>query len=104
MAAPFFKFDRNTNLGRDIDRWLELSREATLKGEAVRAQLIQMRDSDGSQDAHYQLIQSEGGFQSAQWESPTKAAHESFLELDSMYAAQQSAKAAVMQACAKHGA
>ena len=108
MAASIFLFDRQKDLMRDSVRALGLIREGMLLLEATRGVWIQSRDGDGSQDAHYDLTASLGGFLAGDYTTANAAARASFLELDSLYskiatnATVSDVRTAIEQACAKH--
>lgn len=108
MAANIFLFDRQKDLMRDTTRALGLIREGMLLLEATRGVWIQSRDGDGSQDAHYDLTATLGGFQAGDYANANAATRASFLELDSLYskvgtnASVSDVRAAIEQACAKH--
>lgn len=104
MAAAFIDYDPTTPAGRLMARALQLLREGKEVLSHVREILIQMRDGNGSQDAHYALNATEIGFASA------TTARASFEELDSLHAkvtagagVGDATGAAIIQACAKHG-
>lgn len=110
MAANFIDFDRQSDVGRQIARGLQLIREGREALSNARAILIQMRDGDGSDAAHYDLVAIEVGYQAADFASANAAAKASFDELDSLHAkitagagSGDSTGAAITQACAKHG-
>ena len=108
MAANIFLFDRQKDLMRDTVRALGMIRQGVLLLQASRAVWIQSRDGDGSQDAHYDLTATLGGFQPGDYATANAACRASFLEIDSLYskvgtnAPVSDVLAAIEQACAKH--
>lgn len=80
MAFNHIHFNDQTQYGRMLRRMLNLSEEADDLFTDVRDCMIQMRDGDGSQDAHYAEITSKFGFAS---DAKARAA---FEELDAAYA------------------
>lgn len=110
MAAAFIDMDRQTEVGRQIARALQLLREGQETLSHARAVIIQMRDGDGSQAVHYDLVAAEVGYQAGDFADANAAARASFLELDSLHAkitagdgVGDATGAAIAQACAKHG-
>lgn len=110
MAANLIKFDRTKDIPRDVTRALQMIREGKEVLGHVREVIIQARDGDGSQSAHYDLVASEGGYEAGDYADANAAAKASFEELDSLYAklnagagVGDSTGAAITQACAKHG-
>jgi len=79
MAFQHIHFNDQTQYGRALRRALQLSEEADDGLTDVRDVMIQMRDGDGSQDAHYAELTSKFGFAS---DAKARAA---FEELDSAY-------------------
>lgn len=79
MAFNHIHFNDQTQYGRMLRRMLNMSEEADDLFTDVRDCMIQMRDGDGSQDAHYAEITSRFGFAS---DAKARAA---FEELDSAY-------------------
>lgn len=79
MAAAHIYFNDATAYGRQLRRMLQTNEQADDLMADLRDVMIQMRDSDGSQDAHYAEITSRFGFQS---DAKARAA---FEELDSAY-------------------
>ena len=79
MAFAHIHFNDQTQYGRSLRRMLNLSEEADDLFTDVRDVMIQMRDGDGSQDAHYAEVTSRFGFAS---DAKARAA---FEELDSAY-------------------
>lgn len=109
MAANHIKFDQTTEIGRKVARGLQLLREGRQVLTEVREALIQTRDGDGSDAAHYDLTASLVGYQAGDYASANAAAKASFDELDSLHAKVTATAtgdvtgAALTQACAKHG-
>lgn len=110
MAAAFIDLNRETELGRMKARGLQMIREGRQLLAQARAIEIQMRDGDGTQDAHYTLNATEQGVQPAGYASAAAAARASFNECDSLIVKLtqpsgqgDSTGAAIDQACAKHG-
>lgn len=79
MAFAHVHFNDQTAYGRMLRRALQLNEEGDGLLRDVRAVMIQMRDGDGSQDAHYAEVTSRFGFAS---DAKARAA---FEELDSAY-------------------
>lgn len=79
MAVAHVYFNDQLQFGRQLRRALQLSEEADDCLTDVRDVMIQMRDGDGSQDAHYAKITARFGFPS---DAKARAA---FEELDSAY-------------------
>ena len=79
MAFAHLHFNDQLQYGRQLRRMLQLSEEADDLMKDVRDVMIQMRDGDGSQAAHYAEVTSKFGFAS---DAKAKAA---FDELDSAY-------------------
>jgi len=78
MAAHIF-FDDQTVYGRKLRRVTQMMEESDDLLADVRDVMIQMRESDGSQDAHYAEVATRFGFDTA------AKARSAFLELDSAY-------------------
>lgn len=78
MAAHIY-FDDQTVYGRKLRRAMQLMEESDDLLADVRDVMIQMRESDGSQDAHYTEVATRFGFDTA------AKARSAFLELDSAY-------------------
>jgi len=78
MFAHIF-FNDQTNYGRMLRRTLQMMEESDDLIKDVRDVMIQMRDGDGSDEAHYAEVTSRFGFTS---NAKAKAA---FEELDSAY-------------------
>lgn len=79
MAFNHIHFNDQNQYGRMLRRMLQMSEEADDLMTDVRDVMIQMRDGDGSQDAHYAELTSKFGFAS---DAKARAA---FEELDSAY-------------------
>lgn len=109
MAAAFIPHDRNTDLMRPVVRALQLIREGVETLTHARAVILQTRDGDGTQAAHYDLTATLGGFTAGDYADGPAAAKASFDELDSIHfklttnASVSDVAAAIAQACAKHG-
>jgi len=79
MAFNHIHFNDQTQYGRSLRRMLSMSEESDDLMRDVRDMMIQMRDGDGSQDAHYAELTARFGF-------PNDAsARAAFEELDSAY-------------------
>lgn len=109
MAANFIDYDKATDVGRMITRGLQMVREGRQVLLDARAIMIQMRDGDGSQAAHYDLLRTEAGYAAGDYSTADAAAKASFDEIDSLLgkiatdAEVSFVSAAIAQACAKHG-
>jgi hypothetical protein len=109
MAANYIELDRQTDVGRQLIRGLQMVREGKEILAAVRDVIIQMRDGDGSQASHYDVVAGEMGYTANDYADANAAAKASFDELDSLMAkintdnSVSSVRAAIHQACAKHG-
>jgi phosphoribosylformylglycinamidine (FGAM) synthase-like amidotransferase family enzyme len=109
MAAGIIKFDRNSDAMRPAVRALQMIREGLDVLRAQRAIMLQFRDGDGSQAAHYDLLAAAGVFAAGDYADANAAAKASFDELDSLFAklstdaSVSAVNAAILQACAKHG-
>ena len=109
MAANFIELDKATDRGRGLTRGLQMIREGLELLVHERDVMIQMRDGDGSQAAHYDVLASEAGYIANDYADANAAAKASFDELDSLLAKLNTdgsvsfVKAAIYQACAKHG-
>ena len=80
MAAAHLSFDdRDNKYGEMLRRMLDLSEQGDDLMADVRDVMIQMRDGDGSQAAHYAIVTTAFGFPT---DAISKAA---FEELDSAY-------------------
>lgn len=79
MASNHIHFNDQTSYGRQLRRMLQLMKEGDDLMRDVRDVMIQMRDGDGSQDAHYAEVTTRFGFTS---DAKARAA---FEELDSAY-------------------
>lgn len=109
MAANLIKCDKAKDPTRMAVRGMQLIREGMYVLEQARAAYIQSRDGDGSQAAHYALTATEGGYSAGGYADANASAKASFDELDSLYSkvgtdnAVSNVRAAILQACAKHG-
>lgn len=79
MAFQHIHFNDQTQYGRQLRRMLQMSEEADDLMKDVRDVMIQMRDGDGTDAAHYAEVTSRFGFVS------NAKAKEAFDELDSAY-------------------
>ncbi len=79
MAFAHLHFNDQIQYGRSLRRLLNISEEADDLFTDVRDVMIQMRDGDGSADAHYAEVTARFGFTS---DANARAA---FEELDSAY-------------------
>ena len=79
MAFQHIHFNDQTQYGRQLRRFLDMAEESDDIMTDVRDVMIQMRDGDGSQAAHYAEVTSKFGFAS---DAKSK---EAFEELDSAY-------------------
>jgi hypothetical protein len=77
--ANHIKFNAQTPYGAMLRSSLRTNEDADLQFTRVRDVMIQMRDGDGSQDAHYAELTTRFGFAS---DAKARAA---FEELDSCY-------------------
>lgn len=108
MAANYIELDRTTEIGRRLSRYGQMLREAVDGLAQTRAAMIQMRDGDGSQAAHYDVLAAEAGYVANDYADANTAARASFLELDSLLSKVNTdaevsfVRAALDQFCAKH--
>lgn len=79
MAFNHIHFDDQTSYGRQLRRMLQMSEEADDLMKDVRDVMIEMRDGDGSDPAHYAEVTTRFGFTS------NEKAKAAFDELDSAY-------------------
>lgn len=79
MAFNHIHFNDQTQYGRQLRRMLQMTEESDDLMKDVRDLMIQMRDGDGSQAAHYAEVTTRFGFTS------DAKAKEAFDELDSAY-------------------
>ena len=79
MAFQHIHFNDQSQYGRQLRRVLQLMEESDDLLTDVRDMMIQMRDGDGSQDAHYAEVTARFGFVS---DAKARAA---FEELDSCH-------------------
>lgn len=77
--AAHIHFNDQTQYGRQLRRMLNLMEESDDLMADVRDVMIQMRDGDGSQDAHYAELTTRFGF------TTDAKARAAFEELDSAY-------------------
>lgn len=109
MAANFIDYDAQTPVGRKVARGLQMLREARDVLRDALALMAEMKDGDGSQASHFDLLAAEGGFSAADYADANAAAKASFDELNSLYfklstnAEVSDVAAAITQACARHG-
>lgn len=80
MAASYIYFNDQTQFGRMLRALLRTLEAGDDQFEDVRDVMLQMRDGDGTQDAHYTDIRNKFGFDT---DAKARAA---FEELDSAYA------------------
>lgn len=79
MAFAHIHFDDQTPYGKKLRRLLQLMEDGDDLFTDVRDVMIQMRDGDGSEDAHYAEVTARFGFTS---DAKARAA---FEEIDSAY-------------------
>lgn len=79
MAFNHIHFDDQTIYGRKLRRLLQMAEESDDLFTDVRDVMIQMRDGDGSADAHYAEVKTRFGF------TTDAKARAAFEELDSAY-------------------
>ncbi len=79
MAFAHIHFNDQTQYGRMLRRLLNKAEESDDEFTDVRDVMVQMRDGDGSQSAHYAEVTARFGFAS------DAKAKEAFEELDSAY-------------------
>ncbi len=111
MSANLIKCDKSKDLTRLAIRGMQLIREGMYVLEQARAAYLQSRETgaDGSQSSHYALTATEGGYSAGGYADANSAAKASFDEIDSLYSkvgtdnAVSNVRAAILQACAKHG-
>lgn len=105
MATTFVDYDKQTDVGRNITRGIQLVREGRDVLRDVLAVMLTMIDGDGSSATHFTRLKTEAGYES---DAVAKA---SWDELNSLYsklitpAGQQASDVgpAITQACARHG-
>lgn len=109
MPASIITFDTGSNIGRAILGALQKVRDGRQELACLRAVLIQMRNGNGEQAAHYAIQTAKAGYQAEGYADANTAAKASFDELDSLISklATDEPVSAVMtaldQCCAKHG-
>jgi phosphoribosylformylglycinamidine (FGAM) synthase-like amidotransferase family enzyme len=109
MAADIILYDRNSDAMRNANRGMQMLVEGVRLLASQRDSMIRHRDGDGSQDIHYDLLATEGGFEAGDYASANAAARASFNEIDSLVgklttnASVADVAAAIAQAPAKHG-
>lgn len=109
MAAALIKFNKQSDLGRQLVRGLQLAREARDVLDEVRAAMIQGVDGATNVAANFALLTTEMGYSAGGYADANTAAMASFAELDSLWAKMTATAtgdvtgAAITQACAKHG-
>ncbi len=109
MAANYIEFNHLVDPGRSIARGLQMIREGIRTLTDARAIILQMRDGDGSDAAHYDLVASELGVQAGDYASANAAAQALFNEIDSLWfklttnSSVSDVAAAIAQAPAKLG-
>lgn len=108
MAANFIQVDKTTEFGRNLARGGQLLLEGLQLLVQCRDNMIQARDGDGTQAAHYDLLRAQAGYVMNDYASADAAAKASFDELDSLLSkintdnAVSNVKAAIYQFAAKH--
>jgi phosphoribosylformylglycinamidine (FGAM) synthase-like amidotransferase family enzyme len=109
VAANIIRFDRNSDAMRDAVRAMTMIREGLDVLRNQRNKMLQYRDGDGTQAAHYDQLAAAGVFVAGDYADANAAAKASFDELDSLHAklsgngSVTDVNAAIMQAPAKHG-
>jgi hypothetical protein len=86
VAAPLIKFDKTKDIPRQVIRGLQMIREGKRVLTDARAALIQTRDGDGADAAHYARTVTECGYEAGDYASAAAAAKKSFEEVDSLWA------------------
>jgi hypothetical protein len=79
MAFTHIHFNQDSQYGRKLRAFLNKAEQSDDEFTDVREVMLQMRDGDGSQDAHYAEVTSKFGFAS---DAKARAA---FEELESAY-------------------
>jgi hypothetical protein len=109
MAANHIIFNKQHDVMRQAVRGMQLIREGRDVLAQARASMLQMRDGDGSQASHYDLLANAAGFGAGDYGSADAAAKASFDEVDSLAfklttnSSVSDMTAAIDQCCAKHG-
>lgn len=109
MASNYIEVNRTTDVGRQLVRGLQMVREGKETLARLRDVIIQMRDGDGSDPAHYDVLAGEAGYVANDYATANAAAKASFDEIDSLLSKintdnnVSNVLAAINQACAKHG-
>lgn len=109
MAANHIIFNKQHDVMRQAVRGMQLLREGRDVLTEARAALIQMRDGDGSQASHYDLLATQAAFAAGDYADANAAAKASFDELDSVWSkvatdnSVSAVSAAIAQCAAKHG-
>lgn len=109
MAANLILSDATKQICIQRNRALTMIREGVRILTDSRAAMLQARDGDGSQTAHYDLLASQGGYQAGDYADANAAAKASFDEIDSLHAklttdgSVSAVASAIAQAPAKHG-
>lgn len=85
MAAEAILFDDQSDIGKQIVRYLQLIREGREGLRTVREILIKMKDLELADEEQYALIVTEVGYESAGYATAKDAAKRSFEELDSLF-------------------
>lgn len=85
MAFAHIHFDDQSNYGRKLRRALNLLEEGDDLFADVRDLMIQMREGDGSSDAHYARVAAAFGFAAGGGQTAEQKARAAFEELDSAY-------------------
>lgn len=91
MAVNHIHFDRRTQYGVLLRQMLDANERGDILLASIRDMLVQMRDGDGSQDAHYENIVKRfqlldyAPIQGAPSAEQLQAARAMFEEIDSAY-------------------
>lgn len=108
MAANYIELDRTTEIGRKLSRYGTMLREAVDGLAQTRDAILQMRDGDGTDPAHYDVAAAEAGYVANDYATANDAAKASFDELDSLLSKVNTdnpvsaVRSALDQFCAKH--
>jgi hypothetical protein len=109
MAAAYIPFDRNKDVTRKVVGALQKLREGKQDLEDALEVMTQMKDGDGSQAAHFDLLASQGTFAAGDYADANAAAKAFFDEVSSLSfklntnGSITDMDAALIQACAKLG-
>jgi hypothetical protein len=108
MAANYIELDKSTEFGRNLARGGQLLLEGLRLLVQARDNMMQARDGDGTDAAHYDLLASEAGYVANDYATANAAAKASFDELDSLLSkintdnSVSNTRAAIYQFAAKH--